>query len=169
MMERRNLWSSLSFCIKHHQPVFYLGEPYFCLGKLSTLFKKDPTYKEIFDVPEKDPLGWFIVLLSYEKKPAYFEVIDSEDPGFHLRTKGPSGWLDRRGRFYECGWSMHLEYALERFKKDGKELESLGWVHLDSRGHYSFNPKGNFTKLTQDQKRFLEANLIKVEDPAEGD
>lgn len=75
------------------------------------------------------------------------------------------GWMDRRGRFFECGHQEHIYLAKElflsktvlppnipdKYMDKEKMLETLGWVRVSSKG---FRTRQQ-TKLSASQKKSI--------------
>lgn len=72
----------------------------------------------------------------------------------------PTGWLDRRGKFYGCAGYAHIRCAEYAIGESPYTLEKKGWVHV-ARDPDAPNPAGDRTwhllhhRLTAAQRNWL--------------
>lgn len=74
------------------------------------------SFFQVLELVEAD--GW--VDLSW--KDTYLDPTKREFNG--------TGWMNRNGKIYPCGWMEHIDVAECYFKKSDEELLNLGWVKL---------------------------------------
>lgn len=111
--------------------------------------------------------GWH----NYYPKPEdiIYEVNEYEDLPFIdylIDNRYKTGWLDRNGNFFGCGFMEHGDVAYYCFHKEEHELEKMGWCKI-TRDLYQKNGLNYFhyciLDLTDAQRKYLIDNEFDVE------